>query len=37
MYYIALKIFRSPELLCRFTKKPPTQGVICDDDDLVIA
>ena len=33
IWYIVMKIFRSPALLCRFTKKPPTQGVILDDDD----
>lgn len=36
IWYIVMKIFRSPELLCRFTKKPPTQGVILDEDDYPI-
>ena len=37
IWYIIMKIFRSPDLLVRFTKKPPVQGVICDADDLPIA
>lgn len=36
IWYIIMKIFRSPVLLCRFTKKPPTQGVILDEDDYPI-
>ena len=37
IWYVVMKIFRSPDLLVRFTKKPPVQGVICDADDLPIA
>ena len=36
IWYIVMKIFRSPELLTRFTKKSPYQGVICDLDDMPI-
>ena len=37
IWYIIMKIFRSPELLVRFTKKPPYQGVIYDEDTLPVA
>ena len=34
IWYVVMKIFRNPDLLVRFTKKPPLEGVICDTDDL---
>ena len=32
IWYIIMKVFRSPDLLCAFTKANPTYGIVCDED-----
>ena len=36
IWYTIMKIYRSPDLLCQFTKTNPTYGVVCDEDDLAL-
>lgn len=36
IWYIVMKVYRSPELLCAFTKANPTYSVLCDEDNYDI-